>query len=120
MGTDTEKGALVVADRVRRGQTIQFLVRDAASAGADLEALMAAVEPGPDGSASAGALLFSCNGRGSHMFPSANHDVELVRAGLADGAALAGFFANGEIGPVGGNNFLHGFTASVAVFRARE
>ena len=71
-------------------------------------------------SASAGALLFSCNGRGSHMFSVPDHDLTCVREGIAPDAAVAGFFAAGEIGPVGGRNFLHGFTASVAVFRPRS
>jgi small ligand-binding sensory domain FIST len=67
-----------------------------------------------------GALIFSCNGRGTNMFPTCDHDVSAVRAGLAPDVPVAGFFAMGEIGPVGGRNFLHGFTASVAVFRPRR
>ncbi len=118
------EGSLFVADHVRRGQTIQFLVRDAESAGEDLRLLMAAQGGGAlaagAGAHSAGALLFSCNGRGSHMFSVPDHDVTCVRDGLAPNVPVAGFFAAGEIGPVGGRNFLHGFTASVAVFRARK
>jgi len=71
-------------------------------------------------SGAVGALLFSCNGRGSRMFPDEpDHDIRRVQAGFEHAIPAAGFFAMGEIGPVGGRNFLHGFTASVAVFRGR-
>jgi small ligand-binding sensory domain FIST len=63
----------------------------------------------------AGALLFTCNGRGTRLFPEPDHDARIVSSAL-DGAALAGFFCAGEFGPVGGRNFLHGFTASLAIF----
>ena len=112
--------AFAVADFVRRGQTVQLLVRDAASAGEDLRQLMhcrgGGALAGAD-SHQAGALIFSCNGRGSRMFERPDHDVGCVRDGLDADVPIAGFFAAGEIGPVGGRNFLHGFTASVAVFR---
>jgi small ligand-binding sensory domain FIST len=63
----------------------------------------------------AAALLFSCNGRGTRLFNQTNHDAGVVRA-EAGPLPLAGFFAQGELGPVGGQNFIHGFTASVALF----
>jgi small ligand-binding sensory domain FIST len=123
VGLQPQERSIAIADLPRRGMTVQFLVRDAASAGNDLEALMRSQGGGAlpgGGSASAGALLFSCNGRGSRMFETPDHDVSRVRAGLAADVPVAGFFAMGEIGPVGGRNFLHGFTASVAVFRPRD
>lgn len=124
VGVQNEEKAIAIADLPRRGTTLQFLVRDADSAGEDLDALMRTqgggpLAPGADGS-SVGALLFSCNGRGSRMFETPDHDIGHVREGLAPEAPVAGFFAMGEIGPVGGRNFLHGFTASVAVFRPRS
>jgi small ligand-binding sensory domain FIST len=67
------------------------------------------------GDAPAGALVFSCNGRGSSMFGTPGHDAMAVQREL-HGAPAAGFFAAGEIGPVGSRSFLHGFTATVAVF----
>ena len=112
MDLDRDSGALIVADRVRVGQTVQFHVRDAASADEDLRLLLETVEPA-DGRS--GALLFSCNGRGSRLFDRPNHDAQAVRAALG-AVPLAGFFAQGELGPVGGQNFIHGFTASVVVF----
>jgi len=123
-GVSQDNKSFAVTDLPRRGQTIQFLVRDAASATEDLTQLMATQGGGAldDGSSanSAGALLFSCNGRGTRMFPNANHDITCVRDGLHKSIPVAGFFAMGEVGPVGGRNFLHGYTASVAVFRPRD
>jgi small ligand-binding sensory domain FIST len=125
VGADEKAGALAVGDHsIRVGQTIQFLVRDAASAGEDLVHLLRQ-EGGPpaevheDEPASRGALLFSCNGRGTRMFGRPHHDVGCLRAGLEGPVPTAGFFAMGEIGPVGRRNFVHGFTASVALFRER-
>ena len=120
MGLNHHDRSIAVADFVRRGQTIQLLVRDADSAGEDLRQLLE--KRGGGGLTStpahaAGALLFSCNGRGSRMFDVPDHDVTCVRTGLSGDVPVAGFFASGEIGPVGGRNFVHGFTASVALFR---
>jgi small ligand-binding sensory domain FIST len=114
VGVDPESGALAFADRVRTGQTVRLHVRDSESATDDLrEALAAQVAAlGPEGAA--GALLFTCNGRGAHMFARPDHDAELLDQTL--GAPAGGFFCAGEIGPVGGRNFLHGFTATMAVF----
>jgi small ligand-binding sensory domain FIST len=124
VGLQPKERAVAIADLPRRGMTLQFLLRDARSASEDLEALMKS-QVGNDGGArlgapSAGALLFSCNGRGSRMFEEHDHDVRRVKAALSAEVPVAGFFAMGEIGPVGGRNFLHGFTASVAVFRPRR
>jgi small ligand-binding sensory domain FIST len=112
IGVDEDTGALAIGESVRVGQTLRFHVRDAASADADLrENLAGAV----DGARTAGALLFTCNGRGTSMFSSPDHDARAVGE-LIDDGALAGFFCAGEIGPVGGKPFLHGFTATLAVF----
>ena len=114
VGADPGAGTLTVGDVVEVGRTVQFQVRDAASAGEDLDALTARHRAdGPTG----GALLFSCNGRGSAMFGAdgAAHDARALRRGL-DSPSVAGFFAGGEIGRVGGRNHLHGFTASVLTF----
>ncbi|MGE3287050.1 MAG: FIST N-terminal domain-containing protein [Pseudonocardia sp.] len=108
LGADEAAGAVVVGDLVDVGQTVRFQVRDAAGAGEDLAELLS-------GAPARGALLFSCNGRGAAMFDSADHDVRVARSAFGD-AAIAGFFAAGEIGPVAGRNHLHGFTASVLAF----
>ncbi len=112
LGADEASGALVLGDTVRVGQTLRFFVRDAASADADLRRALG----GPFRSARpAGALLFTCNGRGTNMFPQPDHDARVVTEMLQTDA-LAGFFCGGEIGPVGGKAFLHGFTATLAIF----
>jgi small ligand-binding sensory domain FIST len=114
IGADRLTGALAVGALVRPGQVVRLHVRDAESADSDLRAVLDArtrTLSGPP----AGALVFACNGRGRSMFGRSDHDAEVVAAALA-GAPAAGFFAAGEIGPVGGGYFLHTFTATVAVF----
>lgn len=115
MGADRENGAIVVGDYVRVGQTVQFHVRDAASADEDLRELTSRAAGG--GKAPAAALLFTCNGRGTRLFEEPHHDATVVADRLGR-IPLAGFFAQGEIGPIGGKNFVHGFTASLALFSA--
>jgi small ligand-binding sensory domain FIST len=114
MSLDRQTGALAITDKVRVGQTVQFHVRDAETADEDLHALLqldvSAHERPPTG-----ALVFSCNGRGTRLFTEPHHDAGVIRA-EAGAVPLAGFFAQGELGPVGGQNFIHGFTASVVLF----
>jgi small ligand-binding sensory domain FIST len=112
LGADEETGAIAVGERVRVGQTLRFHVRDAASADEDLRVSLSETLAGTQ---PVGALLFTCNGRGRSMFPVADHDASAAEDALG-GKAIAGFFCGGEIGPVGGQTFLHGFTATLAVF----
>jgi small ligand-binding sensory domain FIST len=119
MGIDKQRGGLAVADpSLRSGMSVQFLVRDPASAGDDLEHAVASCGRARSG-AQAGALIFTCNGRGRRMFGKPDHDAHHLRRALGEGTPVAGFFALGEIGPIGGRNFVHGFTASTAILRAR-
>jgi small ligand-binding sensory domain FIST len=113
-GMDPQNGAIAITDRVRTGQTVQFLVRDAASASHDLHELLKQ-DHAAHNTAPAGGLIFTCNGRGKRMFPQANHDAAAI-ADQFGPIPLGGFFAAGEMGPVAGKNFLHGFTASVVLF----
>jgi small ligand-binding sensory domain FIST len=116
-GADPQSGAIGIGDFVRVGQTVQFHVRDAATADEDLNAMLAAAKAGGSRELLA-ALLFTCNGRGTRLFDAADHDAGAL-ARHWQGLPVAGFFAQGEIGPVGGKSFLHGFTASVALFETR-
>ncbi|HWO70527.1 MAG TPA: FIST N-terminal domain-containing protein [Actinomycetota bacterium] len=114
LGFDPDSGAMAVGEQVEVGRTLRFHVRDARTADRELrEALERERER--LGRAPAGALLFTCNGRGRRMFGVPDHDAGLV-SDVLGGPPLAGSFCAGEIGPVGGRNFLHGFTASLALF----
>ena len=110
-----DDGSLVVGDHIRAGQTVQFQLRDAATASEDLGALL---DLEAAGEKPAGGLLFSCGGRGARLFGVPDHDLGLVKDRLG-AFPIAGFFCNGEIGPVGPRNFLHGFTSSLALFVPR-
>lgn len=112
LGADRERRTVVIGDEVAVGSTVQFQVRDASTAAEDLQVL---VHGATADASEAGALLFTCNGRGSYMFGDADHDARIVRDHV--GPAVAGMFCAGEIGPVAGRTALHGFTASLAVFR---
>jgi small ligand-binding sensory domain FIST len=108
VGGDRETGAIAVGDQIPVGRTVQFHVRDAAAADEDLRALLA------DEHAEA-ALLFTCNGRGQQLFGVPDHDAGVVDR-LLGPLPVAGALCAGEIGPVGGRNFVHGFTATLALF----
>lgn len=109
VGADRHTGAIAVGDVVPIGTTVQFHLRDAAAADEDLRLLLR-------GRKADAALLFTCNGRGTRLFDSPGHDVAALTDALGP-VPVAGFFAAGEVGPVGGHNFLHGFTASIALLR---
>lgn len=110
LGADEGSGGIVVDHMVEVGSTVQFHIRDAATADEDLRQLL-------DGRRADGALLFTCNGRGVQLFDAPDHDAGVLHERV--GAPAAGFFAAGEFGPVGRRNFVHSFTASVALFRDR-
>jgi small ligand-binding sensory domain FIST len=114
VGFEPKSGAVAITDRVRVGQTVQFHVRDAVSADEDLHELLQ-IDVSAHEKKPGGALLFTCNGRGRNLFPEPHHDATVIRREVGP-VPLAGFFAQGELGPIGGQNFIHGFTASVALF----
>jgi len=116
IGVDRQSGAIGVGDYIHADETIQFHLRDQRTAEEDLELLLTpqALDTPPSG-----ALLFSCNGRGTRLYDHPNGDIATIQNVLG-GVNLAGFFAAGEIGPIGGKNFLHGQTASLALFRPRS
>lgn len=111
LGADRATGAIAVGDELEVGATVQFHVRDASTADEDLRTMLA----GERADGADGALLFTCNGRGTRLFGEPDHDAGVIDE-LLDRVPLAGFFAAGELGPIGGRTFLHGFTASVALF----
>ncbi|MGD1020709.1 MAG: FIST N-terminal domain-containing protein [Verrucomicrobiia bacterium] len=115
IGSDPQSGALAVGDLMRTGQTVQFQVRDAQTADEDLRHLLAKERNDPARKQPHGALLFSCLGRGERMYGTADHDIRVVQENIGP-VPTAGFFCNGEIGPVGRRAFIHGFTSVVALF----
>jgi small ligand-binding sensory domain FIST len=113
IGLDQESGVMVVGDVIEEGETIQFHLRDASTAEEDLEMMLA---PQLFFDPPCGGFLFSCNGRGTRLYDHPNGDVSIIQRMMGE-LNLAGFFCAGEIGPIGGKNFLHGHTASLALFR---
>lgn len=113
LGADVNQGVLALGAYPRVGQTLQFQLRDRASADADLRRLTAAAAK--RGAHPFASLVFACNGRGRHLFGAPNHDATALVEQFGPHPS-AGIFCNGEIGPVGGRNFIHGYTASIALF----
>ncbi len=115
VGADPRSGVLAVGALPRTGQTMQFQRRDAAAATEDMNELLGRAKNRLAGTTIYGGCLCCCNGRGKHLFHQPNHDAEFVQKQLGP-LGLAGFFCNGEIGPIGEKSFLHSYTASLALF----
>jgi small ligand-binding sensory domain FIST len=119
-GLASQGRSIVLSNRVRSGQTVQFMVRDPKAAGEDLKNRLARYGGAPPDLANqAGALVFTSSSRGSRMFDEPDHDAKRVQDHLGLNVPVAGFFAHGEIGRLGNRSHLYGFTASTAVYRAR-
>jgi small ligand-binding sensory domain FIST len=119
IGIDPERGALAVAERLRDGQSVRFVVRDAGTSAEDLLLHLRRFAAGEQAPAVRGALLFSCLGRGQYLYGSADHDSDVFRDCVGP-VPLGGFFCNGEIGPVGGTTHVHGYTSSFGLFRPAD
>jgi small ligand-binding sensory domain FIST len=120
VGIEPKSGALVIAEMLRNERTVQFHVRDAATSSEDLRLVLKRyVDNNSNGARREGALLFSCLGRGTYLYGSPNHDTDGFRAYLGE-IPLSGFFCNGEIGPVSGTTFLHGYTSSFGIFKEKS
>jgi small ligand-binding sensory domain FIST len=116
VGLDTEKGILAIGAHLRQGQMVQFHLRDAQTSGDDLDETLSMYAMRGDKDQLSGALLFSCLGRGEFLYGHASHDSQLFQQKLGP-VPVSGFFCNGEIGPVGGTTYLHGYTSCFALFR---
>ena len=120
IGIDPKGGAVAVGERLQEGMRVRFHLRDAETSAEDLHAVLAGYEGAlKQKNAVSGALLFSCLGRGEHLYKEPNFDTGVFREHLGE-VPVGGFFCNGEIGPVGGTTFLHGYTSSFGLFRPRE
>lgn len=120
LGVDPRVGAIAIGDLIRPGQRIQFHLRDAETSAEDLDLLLRRyVQAGREHPSPTGALMFSCLGRGEGLYGEPNFDSQLVNEYLNE-TAIAGFFCGGEIGPVGGSTFLHGYTSVFGICREKE
>jgi small ligand-binding sensory domain FIST len=117
VGMDPGRGVLAVGAPLRENSVVQFHLRDAKTSAADLAQLLAHYAPGA--TTPQGALLFSCLGRGLHLYGRPDHDTDAFRGRFGD-VPLGGFFCNGEIGPVQGTTFLHGYTSAFGIFKRRS
>lgn len=119
MGVDPQSGAIGLSAHVKENMVVQFHLRDAATSTEDLNALLTRYKKDAAHASPQGSLLFSCLGRGLHLFGKPDHDTDLFRRHFGE-IPLGGFFCNGEIGPVHGSTFLHGYTSSFGIFRKRS
>jgi small ligand-binding sensory domain FIST len=119
MGADPEEGTVFVAARLHEGQAVQFHLRDAKTSDSDLNAVLADFSRSHEERSYSGAVLFSCMGRGQSLYGSSNHDAERFQHYFGT-IPLGGFFCNGEIGPVGGVTYLHGYTSSFGLLGAKQ
>ena len=118
LGADQDQGALVISEMLSDGQTVQFHLRDAEASSYDLDAMLTRYATEKPIYEETGALLFSCLGRGEYLYGRPDHDTDMFREKI-NAMPLTGFFCNGEIGPVGGTTFMHGYTSSFGIFRPR-
>ncbi len=118
LGRERDGGGLYVGERLRPGRRLRFHVRDRVSSSEDLDRTLLSAHDGP-GNGCKGALLFSCLGRGMHLYGVPDHDTRAFHARFP-GAPVGGFFCSGEIGPVGEQTHLHGFTSSFGLLRPRR
>ena len=119
LSIDPTNGALAIGALLRPGQTVQFHLRDKTASAEDLKQQLSNYQAQKKGTAPKGAVLFSCMGRGKHLYQQANHDSDLFHQCLGD-IPIGGFFCNGEIGPVMGATFLHGYTSCFGLFRSKK
>lgn len=117
LGYNPEISALVVADAVKKDSLVQFHLRDATTATEDLEMMLL---PQSLLDAPHAGLIFSCNGRGSRLYGRPDGDIDAIQGSLGGNIPCAGFFCAGELGPIGGVNFIHGHTASMAFLRPKK
>jgi small ligand-binding sensory domain FIST len=119
IGLDPESGVIAIGEGLKNGQVVQFHLRDAATSALDLRTMLTKYRASLSGGTPQGALMFSCLGRGKHLYGEAHHDSRVIMDHLGD-LPLGGFFCNGEIGPIGGRSYLHGYTSAIALFRPKS
>lgn len=116
VGVDPNDGSMAVSEKVKTGQSMQFQLRDAGTSRQELRRMLLSQTKSQSGALSSGALLFNCMGRGKSLYGSAHQDLKTIQT-VKGKLPIGGFFCSGEIGPIGATNLLHGYTASLALFR---
>lgn len=119
LGADPEKGILAIGTELRKGQTVQFHLRDAETSAEDLSLMLSGYSTKNDKKNVRGSLLFSCMGRGVYLYGTPNHDTKIFHKKIGD-VPLGGFFCNGEVGPVRNTTYIHGYTSCFGIFREKE
>jgi small ligand-binding sensory domain FIST len=114
VGVDPGSGAVAVAEQVRPGQIIQFVLRDARAARADMRRMVEALYAGTRRVRPRFGFYFNCLGRGAGLYGAPDHDITLIREFFGD-LPIVGFFGNGELAPVGGKNYAHSYTGVLAI-----
>ncbi len=118
IGIDPRRGAIAVGETLQEGMRLRFHVRDAETSAEDLNSMLTGYNKANPGKAVSGALLFSCLGRGRGLYNKPNFDTGVLQKHFDD-LPVGGFFCNGEIGPVSGSTFLHGYTSAFGLFRPK-
>lgn len=113
MGFDMESGALSIGAYLKEGQTLQFQLRDIKSSKLDLKKQLKKIQFKSD--QTHGAIMVNCCGRGTYLYNKDNYDISQIQK-IMGAIPVTGFFANGEIGPALGRNYLHGYTLSLGIF----
>jgi len=116
LGADQEKGVISIGEMLQEGQIVQFHLRDSQTSSENLTEMLQSYDYNPSNEEGAGALLFSCLGRGSYLYGKPDHDTDLFIERVGD-LPLTGFFCNGEIGPVGESTYIHGYTSAFGIVR---
>ena len=119
LGADEEDGSIAIGEMINEGQIIQFYIRDAQTADEDLKIILEKYADKFEDNKLESALLFSCLGRGQYLYGAPNHDTNLF-ANIVGDIPITGFFSNGEIGSIGDQTFLHGYTSSFALFKSEK
>lgn len=118
VGLDASSGDLVIGGRASENSVVQFHLRDADASAADLERQLHRHRD-RDRATPVAALMFSCVGRGAGLYGVADRDSGIFRRAWGD-VPVGGMFCAGEVGPVQGATFLHGFTTVFGLIRPRS
>lgn len=119
LGIDPRQGALLIGAKLEETGVVQFHLRDGDTSRLDLEQQFEKYLCEKKGGSPSGALMFACLGRGRRLYGEPDFDSGQY-AQRFPGVPMAGLFCNGEIGPVQGQTFIHGYTSCFGLFYEAE